>query len=142
LTDAAPDEKTQHAWVRLEGLHLVDAPKSSCPDIPAASTEDAYFNCGGEYESVSSTDVVVFLQGYLYAGHTYRRLEDSRLNQCIKTCRDEQKCVGFFYSARRSSCYSARRSSCELKDGGNVDFENLDFKDPPQPTFAGVKLVD
>jgi hypothetical protein len=103
LTDAAPDEKTQYAWVRLEGLHPIDASKSSCPDIPAASSEDAYFNCGGEYESVSSTDVVVFRPGHQHAGHTYRRLEDSRLNQCIKTCRDEQKCVGFSIPQARAA---------------------------------------
>jgi hypothetical protein len=42
----------------------------------------------------------------------------------------------------RGFFYSAGQSSCELKDSGEVDLENADPKDPPQPTFVGVKLVD
>lgn len=134
LQEAAPDADAQYGWVRLEGLRRVEPAKGSCPNIPPASSEDDYFGCGGEYENVSGNDVVVFLMGYRYAGNTYRRIDNTRLNQCIKTCRDEGKCVGFFYSAGTGGC--------ELKDGGGVDFESSGMKDPPKPIFAGVKLVD
>ena len=64
----------------------------------------------------------------------YRRVDNSLLNQCIKMCRDEQKCVGF--------SYSAGQARCELKDGGKADLEYTQGKDPPLPNFVGVKLVD
>ncbi len=134
LTEAVPDEKTQYGWVRLEGLRRIDPPKIPCPDLPPASSAEAYFDCGGDYETVNATDVVVFLQGYRYVGDTYRRVDNSLLNQCIKTCRDEQKCVGF--------SYSAGQARCELKDSGKADLEYTQSEDPPLPNFVGVKLVD
>ena len=134
LTEAVPDEKTQYGWVRLEGLRRIDPPKTPCPDLPPASSAEAYFDCGGDYETVNATDVVVFLQGYRYVGDTYRRVDNSLLNQCIKTCRDEQKCVGF--------SYSAGQARCELKDSGKADLEYTQSEDPPLPNFVGVKLVD
>jgi hypothetical protein len=134
LTEAAPDEKTQYGWVRLERLRPVDNPKNQCPDVPPASSADDYFDCAGEYDTVSATDVIVFLQGYRYVGNTFRSLGPSRLNDCIKTCRDEPKCVGFFYSASQAKC--------ELKDSGEVDLGFTSMKDPPFPNFSGMKLVD
>jgi PAN domain len=134
LTEAVPDEKTQYGWVRLEQLRRTDSPKKPCPDVPPASSIDDYFDCAGEYDTVSATNVVVFLWGYRYVGNTYRSLGQSRLNQCIKTCRDEPKCVGFFYSASQASC--------ELKDAGEVDLNFTTAKDPPFPNFSGMKLVD
>jgi hypothetical protein len=134
LTEAAPDEKTQFGWVRLNGLRRIDNPKKPCPDLPPASSSETYFDCAGDYDTISATDVVVFLEGYRYVGNTYRRLDNSRLNQCIKTCRDELKCVGFFYSAGQAKC--------ELKNTGEVDLDFTTMKDPPFPNFAGIKLVD
>jgi hypothetical protein len=134
LTEAAPDEKTQYGWVRLDSLRRIDAPTKPCPDVPPASSSDDYFDCAGEYDAVSATDVVVFLPGYRYVGNTYRSLGQSRLNQCIRTCRDESKCVGFFYSASQARC--------ELKDTGEVDLGFTTTKDPPFPDFSGIKLVE
>jgi hypothetical protein len=134
LTEAVPDEKTQYGWVRLEGLRRIDPPKIPCPNLPPANNFETYFECGGEYETVSATQVIVFLEGYRYVGNTYRRLANSLLNQCIKTCRDEEKCVGF--------SYSAGQASCELKANGEVDLGYTQGKAPPLPSFVGVKLVD
>lgn len=136
LQEAAPDADAQYGWVRLDGLRRDEAAKSSCPNIPPLSSKDDYFDCGGEYDNVSSTDVVVFLMGYRYTGHTYRRINNTRLNQCIKTCRDDDKCVGFFYLSGASQC--------ELKDDGGVAFESADPREPepPHPMFSGVKLID
>jgi hypothetical protein len=134
LTEAAPDEKTQYGWVHLEGLRRIDTPKNRCPDVPPASSIDAYFDCAGEYDTVSATEVVVFLWGYRYVGNTYRSLGKSHLNECIKTCRDESKCVGFFYSASNANC--------ELKNNGEVDLGFTTMKEPPFPNFSGIKLVD
>ena len=134
LQEAAPDADAQYGWVRLEGLRNVEPASAPCPDIPPASSEDDYFGCGGEYENANGDNVVVFLMGYRHAGRTYRRIDNSRLNQCIKTCRDDGKCSGFFYSSATSTC--------ELKDSGGVDFEGAGTQAPPGPIFAGVKLVD
>ena len=134
LTEAAPDEKAQYGWVHLELLRRIDNPKNPCPDVPPASSSGDYFECAGEYDTVSATDVIVFLEGYRYVGNTYRSLDRSRLNQCITTCRDEPKCVGFFYAASRARC--------ELKDSGEVDLHFTTMKDPPFPDFSGIKLVD
>ncbi len=138
LLEAAPDADAQYGWVRLDGLRR-DAdqkPKNSCPNIPPISNEDDYFNCGGEYDNVSSADVVDFLMGYRYKGHTYRRMENMRLNQCISTCRDEEICKGFFFS-------SGDPSQCELKDDGGIAQENDPSEPkPPLPIFSGVKLID
>lgn len=95
--------------------------------------------CAGAYDNVNSSDVVVFLMDYEHAGHTYRLIENLRLNQCLKTCRDDDKCVGFFYSALQSRC--------ELKDSGGVNFEQsiekgIELEKSPLPVFAGVKLLD
>jgi len=134
LQEAVPGLDTQYAWVRMDGLRNTETPGRGCPDIAPRSSEDDYFACGGEYENVSDKDIVVFLKGYRHTGRTFRKVENTGLNLCVRTCRDEAKCTGFFYSADSGAC--------ELKDSGGVDFEKVEIQEAPKPYFSGAKLVD
>jgi len=134
LREAVPSLDTHYGWVRMDGLRNTESPPRGCPNIAPASSEDDYFACGGEYENVSDKDVVVFLKGYRHTGRTFRKVENAGLNVCVRTCREEAKCVGFFYSADGGAC--------ELKDSGSVDFDKVDIQEAPKPYFSGAKLVD
>lgn len=140
--EVVPDHGVDYGWIRLSDVRPGRAVDGACTlrrrpnaedrfEFPSIKNENGTNLCPTSFELASDSNAVVLFWHRHHVGKTYRSVEQSSLNKCVKICRDNPQCSGL--------SYVIAASRCDLKNGGGINFEAPEEFDG---TISAVKLID